>query len=694
MHTLPVMIVLIWTAACTKIENQSQLSTHSFSASRAAVNLSGGSPLQFKLFVTTLAGSGMPTFADGNGIAASFNSPAGIARDNSGNIYIADQANNKIRKIDASGQVSVLAGSGMPGSHDDASGANATFNSPTGIAVDASGNVFVADKGNHRIRMVTQSGAVSTIAGSDSGHTDLPGTLAQFASPSGITLDRAGNIYVADTKNNCIRFIDPSHNVNTIAGLPDRPAGHDSGSIGTARFFYPVGITIDVFNNILVTDSTSVRRIFGGFVHTIAGGESIGFDDKTGNDARFNGPAGMTTDASGNIYVADRYNHRIRFVKPDGSVTTFAGNGSATFHDDALDKASFNVPAGIIFDFAGNIYVADQGNNRIREMTIVATTLAGSTFGLVDDVGTKAKFWFPANVATDAAGNIYVADAFNNRIRKITPGGSVTTLAGSGGSGPAAGGYHDDVQGTRALFNSPEGVAVDASGNVYVADQGNNRIRKITPGGSVTTLAGDGNANWRDGAGTVAEFNRPQDVAVDASGNVYVTDRGNSRVRKITPDGTVSTFAGNGIQASIDGAGDSSSFNLLSGIAVDAAGNVFVAEHAFIRMITPARRVSTIAGNGTVGSGDGPAFFASFNNPSDIVVDASGTIYVMDMFNNKVRKITGGFVSTLAGTGSITGFADGAATRAKFAWPTGIALDPSGILYIADQQNHLIRTVQ
>ena len=258
---------------------------------------------------------------------------------------------------------------------------------------------------------------------------------------------------------------------------------------------------------------------------------------------------------------------------------------------------------------------------------VTVTTLAGSGIA-------AASFAYPEGVAVDESGNIYVADTYNHRICKITPNGSVATLAGSEN---AVYGYHDR-QGTEAKFWSPSGVAVDRSGNVYVGDADNHLIRKITPSGGVTTLAGSGSEGYGDGQGTGASFNYPSGVAVDGSGNVYVADWGNQRIRKITPSGGVTTLAGSGFTGSIDGQGTASTFFLPFGVAVDESGNVYVADwgNHRIRKITPSGGVTTLAGSGI----QGYAGLGEFYLPKGVAVDGSGNVYVADTNNLRIRKIT------------------------------------------------------
>ena len=322
----------------------------------------------------------------------------------------------------------------------------------------------------------------------------------------------------------------------------------------------------------------------------------------------------------------------------------------------------------------------------------VVTTLAGgsSTTGFADGVGTSALFSLPYGVAVDANGTAYVADTVNNRIRKITSAGVVTTLAG-GNYGFA------DGTGTSALFQNPDSVAVDASGIVYVADNGNHRIRKITPAGVVTTLAGSGSAAFTDGAGTSASFNVPRGVAVDASGLVYVADTNNHRIRKVSATGVVTTLAGSGSGAFADGAGTSASFSNPWGVAVDANGAVYVGDwgNNRIRKVTSSGVVTTLAGSGSAAFADGAGTRASFRSPFGVAVDASGAVYVADSNNNRIRKISSqGVVSTLAGSGT-SAFADGTGTNASFHIPTGVAVSAtSGTVYVADNNDNCIRIIQ
>ncbi len=315
-------------------------------------------------------------------------------------------------------------------------------------------------------------------------------------------------------------------------------------------------------------------------VSTLAGSGAGAFANGVGAGASFYSPIGVAVDSSGNVIVADQGNNRIRKVTPGGVVTTLAGSGSPAFADGTGAGASFNLPHGVAVDSSGNVIVADHYNHRIRKVTPggVVTTLAGSSGGaFADGTGAGASFYFPLGVAVDSSGNVIVADQSNHRIRKVTPGGVVTTLAGDGFGAPNAGRWVDGT-GAGASFNYPYGVAVDSSGNVIVADTANQRIRKVTPGGVVTTLAGSGSYAFADGTGAGAAFNYPSGVAVDSSGNVIVADAHNHRIRKVTPGGVVTTLAGSSGGAFADGTGAGASFYFPFGVAVDSSGNVIVAD--------------------------------------------------------------------------------------------------------------------
>src|SRR5882672_4042764 len=364
-----------------------------------------------------------------------------------------------------------------------------------------------------------------------------------------------------------------------------------------------------------------------------------------------------------------------------GSLALFAGNmGGAGNVDGAGAAARFNLPQGVATDSSGNVYVGDMENHTVRKITPAGavSTFAGTPdiFGTADGTGAAARFHSPRGVATDGADNVYVADEGNNTIRKITPDGVVTTLAGRAGFSGSGDGI-----GAAARFDSPIGVATDNAGNVYVADMFNNAIRKVTPAGVVSTLAGTaGVFGSADGTGAAASFFFPRGIPTDSAGNLYVSELVNNTIRKITPAGVVTTLAGTaGGVGNADGTGAAASFNFPSSVATDSASNVYVADgNHTIRKVTPAGVVSTLAGtSGVSGSTDAAGAAARFNSPAGVATDSAGNVYVADSSNNTIRKITSsGVVTTLAGTASFSGgSSDGTGTAASFNFPQGLATD-------------------
>ena len=519
---------------------------------------------------TTLAGNADEFFgspAEGMGSAARFRIPNGVAVDSAGNLYVADSGNNTIRKLTPVGTncvVSTLA---------------TGFNYPCGVAVDSAGNVYVADTYNYAIRKITPAGMVTTVAGlaGSAGNTDGTGSGARFNGPNGVAVDSGGNVYVADTGNSTIRKVTPVGTnwvVTTPAGLAGSPGSAD-GAGTNAQFAYANGVAVDRAGNLYVADTQSctirkVTPVGGNWVVTTLVGlpGTSGSADGTGTNAQFWAPNGVAADSAGNVYVAEPGNYTIRKVTPVGTnwvVTTLAGLTRSTGSADGTGSRSrFSGPNGLAVDSAGNVYVADTGSCTIRKVTRagMVTTLAGlaGSWGSADGTGTNAQFSEPQGAAVDSAGNLYVADTGNFTVRKVTPIGTnwvVTTLAGTAGNSGSA-----DGTGTNAQFGTgrdwppwdvgPYGLAVDSAGNVYLADTANMTIRKVTPAGVVTTLAGLARG-WgsSDGTGANAQFGGggdqggftvfvgPRGVAVDSADNLYVADTYNNTIRKGVPASSV-----------------------------------------------------------------------------------------------------------------------------------------------------------
>lgn len=659
--------------------------------------------------------------ADGTGAAARFWNPSGVAVDPAGNIYVADSNENRIRRITPSGVVTTVPGSAGPDRGIYAWGYGFyVYGYRKGLAVDRSGNIFVADSQNNTISRITPDGVATVLAGTAGqycrvGGADGTGPAASFNEPSGLTVDNAGNLYVADSFDNVIRKITPDGVVTTIAGTPpeyghphgygaDDRMDHPGSADGTgtaAQFCYPSAVAVDGAGNLYVADegNNTIRKITpGGVVTTLAGtAGTSGSADGTGAAAQFCSPRGVAVDAGGNVYVADAGNGTIRKITPGGVVTTLAGAAGTPGSADGTGAAArFHGPSGLAVDAAGNVYVGDGDPVFLGYAAgaDVATRFYGTEGGFVDGWG---------NVCLGVDRNPYLQpDDHAGTIRKITPGSVVTTLVGQAGARGSV-----DGAATAARFDNPKGVTADTAGNVYVADELNSTIRKITPSGVVTTLAGTaGQTGSTDGTGTVALFNRPTGVTADLAGNIYVADHDNSTIRKITPAGVVTTLAGTAGQVgSADGTGTAAQFHNPVGLAVDPAGNVYVADgdyiasgdpifaYGTIRKVTPGGVVTTFAGSPIVRDThaprdwwDGTGAVAYFNHPVGVAVNASGTVYVADDFGY-IRKITQeGAVTTLD-------LLDETGAAIQFLHPTGVALDAVGNVYFADNYTSTIRKI-
>jgi len=663
--------------------------------------------------ITTVAGHVSAGSADGTGGAAQFDAPCGVAVDASGNVFVADAANCTIRKITPAGVVTTFAGSADVIGTADGTGSNARFNHPVGVASDGSGNIYVSDSGNNTIRKISSAGVVTTLAGSAGvvGSADGTGLSARFSGPNGIAIDSSGNLFVADGENFTIRRITAAGVVTTIAGTPG-VSGNADGAGAAAQFAYPVGIAVDASDNVYVADfaNSNVRKITAAGVVTTIAVPGVSYTPfSTGFPATHyyaSNPWGVAIEASGNLVVTEYTLDVVQQITPGGVISTVAGSyGSPLLlgpiggsSDGIGSAASFTKPTGVAIDTSGDIFVADYGNNTVRKIASggVVTTLAGtlSSGGSSDGLATAASFKGPGGIAIDASGDLFVADTQNNAIRKITPTGSVSTYAGTAGVVGSS-----DGTGPAAQFSRPGGIAADGAGNIFVADSGNNVIRRIAPGGVVTTLAGTaGVYGWADGMGSAAQFNAADGIATDSSGNVYVADGGNNTIRKITPAGSVTTLAGmpagqNGV---IEGpAGAAARFFTPAAVAVDASGNVYVSDlyNHEIRKVTPAGLTTTLAGSPSgIGSVDGTGAAAGFFAPQGVAVDGNGNVYVVDSFANTIRRVTpGGVVTTLAGSTQSAGSADGTGSGALFSDPNGIAADSAGNIYVADTGNNAIR---
>ncbi len=581
------------------------------------------------------------------------------------------------------------------------------------FAIDSAGGVYLGMIDGHRILKVEPSGTISTIAGTGtkgSSGDNGPATQAQLWNPQGLALDGAGNLYIADTSNHRIRKIDSAGTITTVAGngLPESTG--DGGPAALAQFKYPVDVAFDRRGNLYVAEAggRQVREIDqNGRISTVAGTGVKGFSGDGGpaTQAQLGWPLAIATDDAGNLYIADSDNHRIRKVDAAGTITSIAGNGNQGLAGDGgpAVAAELNAPEGVAVDRAGNVYIADIFNHQVRKVdgSGQVNTIAGSGIrGLAGDGGpaVTAQLAYPSAVAVDGDGNVYIGDSGSHRVRKVDQNGTITTFAGAGPSYPGDGGLA-----TEAALRSPRFAYVDAAGKLYIADSSNHRIRRVDQDGIITTIAGTGAAGFSgDGGSAVnAQLNDPYTLVVDPTGNVYIADTRNHRVRKVTPDGKITTIAGTG-QDFYSGDKDRATeagMRYPRGLAVDGDGSLYIAEGGGdrIRRVDPAGIITTVAGTGIRGfSGDdGPAAQAQLTAPLQLDIDRDGTLYITDELNNRIRRVDpAGIITTVAGNGT-SGFSGdgGPAREAQLAEPQAAAVDNAGNLYIADTLNHRIRKV-
>ena len=622
-----------------------------------------------------------------------------MALDGAGNLYIAEWNNNRIRKVNSAGVISTVAGTGTAGFSGDGGAATAAqLSNPQDVALDAAGNLYIADVNNNRIRKVDSSGNISTVAGGGSSLGDGgAATAAQLGAPRSVALDGAGNLYIADWSDHRIRKVDSSGNISTVAGTGTQGFSGDGAAATAAQLDSPWDVAVDGSGNLYIADRNNnrIRKVnSAGNISTVAGTGTAGFsgDGAAATAAQLQNPQGVALDGAGNLYIADRGNQRIRKVDSAGVISTVAGNGMAGFGGDsgAATAAQLWDPSRVALDGAGNLYIVDRVNDRIRKV---------DSAGVISTVAGREQLSNPQSVALDGAGNLYIADTGNHRIHKVDSAGVISTVAGSGTAGFSG----DSSAATAAQLNTPADVAPDGAGNLYITDRGNERIRKVDSAGVISTVAGSGTAGFSGdgGAATAAQLNEPYGVAVDSSGNLYIAEWNNNRIRKVNSAGVISTVAGTGT-AGFSGDGGAATAAQLSNpqdVALDAAGNLYIADvnNNRIRKVNSAGVISTVAGTGTAGfSGDGgAATSAQLHWPRGVALDGAGNLYIVDNNNHRIRKVdSSGSISTVAGTGTAGYSGDGgAATAAQLSNPRGVALDGAGNLYIADTSNNRIRKV-
>jgi len=651
-------------------------------------------PTQY--LISTLAGRQLPG-TSGPATAFDIGIPFDVAADQYGSVYFSttiSQSLYAVFKIDSAGTLTRVAGSETWAyTGDNGPAIRAGLTTAGGIAVDRFGNLYIADPGAAVVRKVAPSGIITTVAGTgvygfsgDNGQA----VSARLAAPTGVAVDRTGNLFIADTNNSRIRRVSPGGVITTVAGTGVDGYSGDNGPATGANLYHPYRVVADGNGNLFIADTYNnrVRKVSaGGTITTVAGNGSFGgpADGTLATSGSLSNPVGIAVDSSGKVYVGG-FDPRLYVVDASGIIHIVAGSGVSGYSGDggAPAAASISNIPGVAVNALGEVVFTD--NRRIRKIssgTIV--TIAGGATG----DGGPAVFGGGLTVsaiASGSAGYLYLATA-DNRIRMITPAGVIWTLAGTGVTGYSG----DNGLAANATLNNPSAVVADKFGTLYVADQQNHRVRKIGSNGVITTYAGTGTAGYTGDHGPAAhaQLNNPEGLAVDALGNLYVADASNSVVRKVGTDGTIVTVAGNGTSGFSGDNGPATQAQLTYpwGLAVDPSGNLYIADldNYRVRRVAPNGTITTFAGTGTPGaSGDGgPATAAQMYQPNGVATDSNGNVYILA--GGRVRLVNpAGTITTIAGGGSLF-YGDGTfATSAYLPGAQGISTSPDGRIYLSD----------
>ncbi|MBI4909155.1 MAG: hypothetical protein HY820_36385 [Acidobacteria bacterium] len=652
--------------------------------------------------IRTFAGGGPP---DGIQATSTTVIPVRVAADGAGNLYVSDNYQNRIFKIRPNGMMSTAAGNGGLDHRGDGGPArDASINRPYGVAIDSQGNLYFTE--SDYIRKVTPAGMISTFAGNgdqtfsgDGG----PAARASLYMPRGVAVDNAGNVYIADTGHRRIRKVMPSGLITTIAGTGAIGFAGDGGPAVDALMDSPTDVAADSAGNVYFIDATRRVRKIGtsGIVTTVAGNGTYGSgaEGEIAIQSKLS-PAAIAISPAGELYIAVVAGRVWRLS--NGVLTAVAGNGVVKVAGDngPATSASLRFPKGIAFDAAGALYIADSDsdaiptNSVVRKVSpdgIITTVVGGSGSYGEGRPASHAQLTWPNCVATDASGNVFLCD--NTRVKRVSAAfGTISTVAGNDSA------LHSGDGGLATNAGVlPRSVAVDGQGNLYIATY-DSRVRKVTSSGIISTIAGTGVFGYLGDGGpaTAAKLGDPMQIALDRGGSIYIADRSNSRIRRVTPDGQMETFAGSGAYGFSGDGGPATSarLELPEGVTVDNAGNVYIADtgNSRVRKVSPSGIITTVAGNGVAGfAGDsGPATSAQMS-PRQVAVDAAGNLFITD--GRRIRKVgANGIIVTVAG-GDYPGYAGdgGPAASSMLSGANSLAVDPAGTLYIGDTDNLRVR---
>jgi len=589
-----------------------------------------------------------------------------VTADSAGNIYIADQNNNRIRKVDTNGNITTFVGTGVFGyTADGGVAAGSAIASPRQMTVGPKNTLYFVENTVY-IRMVDGNGVLHTIAGNgQQGNTADGGSAlsASFNDINGVAVDSQSNVYLSEFNGNRVRKVNPQGILSTVTGTGATTFTGDAGPAATATVWGPWGLALDSKGDLFIGDSNNKRvRMINpaGIISTVAGTGVFGFSGDSGpaTSAVLAFPDGVAADSFGNVYFADSANLRVRRFTVGGNIATVAGNGlyRYTANGSPVSQLYFLGPDGLAFDNSGNMIVADRNLNALHliqtngQVTLLAgiSPNGGHSF---DGPASTSLLDEPTAATVAKDGTIYFVEQGTSLVRKITTSGALLTVAGTFNS--FNGGYSGDGgPATSATLNHPFGLALDSKGNLYISDLYNQCVRKVDLSGNITTYAGICNAtsaggySGDGGPATAALLNAPDALVFDPYDNLYIADQLNGRIRKVTTAGVISTFAGAGKSGAPNGDGQ---LALLANIpnpvslAFDAAGNLYVSETNWevVRRIGTDGNISTVAGSGLYGySGDGGvATNAALNSPTGLAIDGAGNLYIADLDNNRIREV-------------------------------------------------------
>jgi uncharacterized protein (TIGR03437 family) len=639
--------------------------------------------------ISTIAGNGRLQFgAGGQATSARLVQPNYVAVDSAGNFYVSDMYFEQVFRVTPAGVITAYAGNGTQGFSGDGGQATAAeLFSPAGLAVDSANNLYIADFGNYRIRKVTPDGVISTVA-------------AVATGVEAVAVDASGNLYVSSGE--LVVKVNAAGTVTPFAGNGGSGYSGDNVPAISASLFNPRGLCVDSAGNVYLADTQNnrIRKInTQGIITTVAGDATGGFtgDGVQATSTSLFQPSGVAIDSKGDLFISDGLNARLRMVNPSGIISTVAGGGTSVLDGGAL-QASLG-PLGIALDANGNVLVVEPGYRRVRRVVLAQesiTTVAGQLpiANAGDNVpATSTPLLAPDGVAVDSIGNVYVSDYTDQRIRKISPSGIISTIAGNGIPG-----YTKSGQASAAEIGNPQDMSFDPLGDLFFAT---GAVQKIDINGALSTVAGGGGNGYGGdhGPATAAQLLGPTDAVVDAAGNIYISDRGNSVIRMVNTAGIITTFAGTAGKAAYGGDGGPATAAQIFQpwqLALDQSGNLYIADwgNGRVRKVNSAGIISTVAGGGAGALGDGgPATAATIGgNLFGVAVDAAGNLYIAT--DSRIRKVdaTTGLISTIAGNGTAGFSGDGdLATNAMIHGVISLTVDSAGNVYFSDGTNLRLR---